>query len=48
MSLGVGGWLLDQAGYAGERLPQSVASNEPAERCAGIGEEHVVVLGIVP
>jgi hypothetical protein len=39
MSLGVGGWLLDQAGYAGERLPQSVASNEPAERCAGIGAD---------
>ncbi len=36
-SLGLGDWLLSQAGYAGERLPQSVAADEPADRCAKIG-----------
>lgn len=36
-SLGVGAWLLDQAGYAGERLLQSVAAGEPGGRCAGLG-----------
>ena len=39
ISLGVGGWLLDQAGYSGERLPRSVARFEPAERCARIGAD---------
>jgi len=38
-SLGVGCWLLDQAGYAGERLLQSVAQSEPAGRCADIGAD---------
>ena len=38
-SLGVGGWLLDQAGYAGERLLHSLAHSESAERCAHIGAD---------
>jgi hypothetical protein len=38
-SLGVGGWLLDQAGYPGQRLLTSVAYPEPAERCARIGAD---------
>lgn len=37
LSLGVGGWLLDQAGFAGERRLRSVAHHEAAERCARIG-----------
>jgi len=36
-ALGVGAWLLGQAGYTGDRMLQSVAGNEPAGRCAGIG-----------
>ena len=39
ISLGIGGWLLDQAGHAGELLLQSVASNESAERCASLGAD---------
>src|SRR6185437_2599623 len=38
-SLGVGGWLLDQAGYAGERLLRSVAHSESAQRCGRIGAD---------
>jgi hypothetical protein len=36
-AIGVGAWLLGQAGYAGERLLQSVAADEPGGRCAAIG-----------
>lgn len=36
-SLGVGAWLLDQAGYRGERLLRSVARDESVERCVSIG-----------
>ncbi len=36
-SLGVGAWLLGQAGHTGARILQSVASSEPAGQCAGIG-----------
>ena len=39
MSLGVGGWLLDQVGYSGERLLQSVAHDEAADRCARVGAD---------
>ena len=39
MSLGIGGWLLDQARYGGERLLQSVAHREPAQRCVGLGAD---------
>lgn len=39
MSVGVGAWLLDDAGYAGERLVQSVGHVESAERCAQIGAD---------
>ncbi len=38
-SLGVGCWLLDQVGYAGERLLCCVAHPEPAERCARVGAD---------
>lgn len=38
-SLGVGAWLLDESGYRGERLLQSVAHLEPAERCARVGAD---------
>ena len=36
-ALGVGAWLLGQAGYTGERLLQSVAADEPSGRCSGLG-----------
>jgi hypothetical protein len=36
-ALGVGAWLLDQAGYTGERILQSLAADEPGGRCAGLG-----------
>jgi hypothetical protein len=39
MSLGIGGWLLDQAGYVGERRLHSVAHHEPAERCVRLGAD---------
>jgi hypothetical protein len=39
MSLGIGSWLLDQAGYAGERLLQSVGHREPVQRCARLGAD---------
>ncbi|HYK32553.1 MAG TPA: hypothetical protein VEV63_11350 [Streptosporangiaceae bacterium] len=39
VSLGIGAWLLDQAGHAGELLLQSVASHESAERCARLGAD---------
>lgn len=38
-SLGVGAWLLDESGYRGERLLQSVAHREPAEGCARVGAD---------
>jgi hypothetical protein len=38
-SLGIGNWLLDHAGYAGERLLQSVADAESPRSCAHIGAE---------
>jgi hypothetical protein len=37
LPLGIGCWLLDQAGHSGERLLQSVGYDEPASRCAQIG-----------
>jgi hypothetical protein len=36
-SLGVGAWLLSRVGYLGDRVLQSVAGDEPADRCAEIG-----------
>jgi hypothetical protein len=36
-SLGVGAWLIGQAGYTGEPILQSVAADEPGGRCASIG-----------
>jgi hypothetical protein len=39
VALGVGGWLLDSAGYAGERLVRSVADSVPAGLCASVGRE---------
>ena len=38
-SLGVGAALLNQGGYRGERLLQSVADADPAERCTGLGAQ---------
>ena len=37
LPLGLGARLLDQAGYAGPRVLQSVGHNEPADRCAELG-----------
>jgi len=36
-SVGVGAWLLTEAGYRGPRLLTSVSSDEPADRCAEVG-----------
>ena len=36
-AVGVGAWLLGQAGYAGERILQAVGADEPGGRCAAIG-----------
>jgi hypothetical protein len=37
LPLGLGARLLDQAGYAGPRVLQSVGQDEPAGRCAELG-----------
>ncbi|MGO8955855.1 MAG: hypothetical protein ACLQFR_00560 [Streptosporangiaceae bacterium] len=37
LSVGLGARLLDQAGYRGRRILQSVAEDEPAGQCAAIG-----------
>ena len=37
LPLGLGARLLDQAGYTGPRMMQSVAADEPAGRCAELG-----------
>jgi len=37
LPLGLGDRLLDQAGYAGRRVLQSVGECEPSERCAALG-----------
>jgi hypothetical protein len=37
LSLGLGGRLLDQAGYTGRRLLHSVSETEPAPACAALG-----------
>lgn len=36
-ALGVGAWLLDQAGCGGDRILRSVAHDEPAASCASTG-----------
>lgn len=36
-ALGVGAWLLTEAGHHGERVLQSVASAAPADHCADLG-----------
>ena len=36
---GLGAGLLDQAGYQGRRLLQSVSPDEPAQRCAELGAD---------
>jgi hypothetical protein len=36
-ALGIGGWLLDQAGCDADRIVRSVAPDEPADSCANIG-----------
>ncbi|HET7015242.1 MAG TPA: hypothetical protein VFI65_15090 [Streptosporangiaceae bacterium] len=47
VSLGVGGWLLDLAGYAGRRLLRSVGSSEPVDSCAQVGRELAALPGRV-
>ncbi len=42
-AIGIGHYLLDEADYSGERLPQSVAYDEPAARCASLGAELAAV-----
>jgi hypothetical protein len=37
LSVGLGARLLDQAGYRGRRMLQSVAEDEPAGQCAALG-----------
>jgi hypothetical protein len=39
MSLGLGGLLLDQAGYSGPRILQAVGEDEPAASCLRLGAE---------
>jgi hypothetical protein len=39
LAVGLGAWLLDQAGYTGRRMLQSVGEDEPADRCAGFGAQ---------
>jgi hypothetical protein len=36
-ALGIGGWLLDQAGCEADRILRSVASDESSDSCANIG-----------
>jgi len=38
-SLGIGAWLLTEAGYAGDRILWSVGHDEPTARCADVGAE---------
>jgi hypothetical protein len=38
LSLGLGALLLDQAGYTGPRMLQSVSDGEPPAACAALGE----------
>jgi hypothetical protein len=39
LALGLGAGLLDQAGYQGRRVLQSVSPDEPAQRCAELGAD---------
>jgi hypothetical protein len=39
LSLGLGAFLLDQAGYSGPRVLQAVGEHEPAARCAELGDK---------
>jgi len=39
LPLGLGGRLLDQAGYCGPRLLHSVGDDEPAQTCAALGAQ---------
>lgn len=36
-TIGVGGWLLDQAGYMGEQVLQAIGYDEPPVTCARLG-----------
>src|SRR5215470_830623 len=38
-SVGIGAWLLTEAGYAGDRILSSVGHDESAVRCADVGAE---------
>jgi hypothetical protein len=44
-SVGVGTWLLTEAGYRGPRQLRSVGSDEPADRCAKVGAALAAVGG---
>jgi hypothetical protein len=39
LALGVGGLLLDEAGYTGPRTFQGIAENEPAVNCLALGRQ---------
>jgi hypothetical protein len=39
LPLGLGARLLDQAGYAGRRILQSIGQDDPAGRCAEVGAQ---------
>ncbi len=39
LSLGLGAWLLDQAGYRGRRALQAVGYDEPASSCVQLGRQ---------
>ena len=47
LSVGLGARLLDQAGYRGRRILQSVAEDEPASQCAALGAELAAAAGRV-
>jgi hypothetical protein len=47
LPLGLGARLLDQAGYAGPRVLQSVGRDEPAGRCAELGARIARLAGRV-
>jgi hypothetical protein len=47
LPVGLGARLLDQAGYGGRRILQSVGQDEPAERCAALGRELAGAAGRV-
>jgi hypothetical protein len=39
LALGIGAWLLDEAGYAGPRTLHGIGEDEPAAACLALGQE---------